>query len=271
MAVGGFERADKKVSVHEGGYVNHPKDPGGATNKGVIQRVYDSYRLSKGQSRRSVRELTEAERLDIYRTRYWDAIRGDELPAGVDYAVYDGAVNSGPIQSGRWLQRALGPAYLGTVDGVIGPETLRAARAHPDPAALVDSICDQRMAFLKALKTWPTFGKGWAWRVTDVRQVARQWAAGNVAAGGAMPVPGEGAEKAVAADMPKAPMTKSITRTIGTVAAGAPLAGLFGGLDQTGVFVMVGIGIAAVVLLLWHGELIAARTKTVLREFGVEQ
>lgn len=180
MAIDGFPRADAKVNVHEGGYANDPRDPGGATNRGVTQRVYDMYRRAQGLAVRSVRDLTEAERLDIYRTRYWDVIKGDLLPPGVDYVVYDGAVNSGPVQSVKWLQRALGARYAGTVDGIVGPETLRAVESHPDHDSLVAAITGRRLAFLQALKTWDTFGRGWSRRVSDVRGVGQAWAMGTV-------------------------------------------------------------------------------------------
>src|SRR5688500_6264664 len=109
-----FEECLKLVLVHEGGYANHPKDPGGATNFGVTQRVYDGYRLKAGVAKRSVKEITKTEVSAIYKRQYWDLIDGDELPAGVDYVVFDGAVNSGCGQSVKWLQRAL-PEYKGPI------------------------------------------------------------------------------------------------------------------------------------------------------------
>ncbi|WP_246677573.1 glycosyl hydrolase 108 family protein [Mesorhizobium sp. B2-3-12] len=102
--------------AHEGGYSNHPADPGGATMKGVTQRVYDGYRKSKGLSTRSVKGIQTAELNEIYDRQYWDAVKGDLLPAGVDYVVFDGAVNSGPGRSIMWLQQALRPAYKGPID-----------------------------------------------------------------------------------------------------------------------------------------------------------
>lgn len=161
-----YKDALKRVLVHEGGKVDHPRDPGGRTNQGVIQRVYDGYRKRKNQKARDVWTMTNAERDEIYRRQYWDVIRGDELPDGIDYVVFDGAVNSGPSQSVKWLQRALGL----TADGHLGESTLRAANDHPDHDALVNAICDRRLAFLKALRTWPTFGKGWGRRVAEVRR-----------------------------------------------------------------------------------------------------
>ena len=162
-----LETALKHVLVHEGGFVNHKDDPGGATNRGVTQRVYDAYRDRQGQSRRSVRAITAEEVADIYKRQYWDAIRGDDLPSGLDYAVFDYAVNSGPRRAAQDLQRELGVA----VDGVIGNVTL-AGVAKADVYDLIDRLCARRMRFLKGLKHWRTFGKGWTRRVTDVAEIA---------------------------------------------------------------------------------------------------
>lgn len=165
-----LETALKHVLVHEGGFVNHPKDPGGATNRGVTQRVYDAYRDRQGQSRRSVRAITADEVADIYKRQYWDAIRGDDLPSGLDYAVFDYAVNSGPMRAVKDLQRELGFAGK-DVDGFNGSRTLAAVDAS-DVYDLIDRLCARRMRFLKGLKHWPTFGKGWTRRVTDVAEIA---------------------------------------------------------------------------------------------------
>ncbi|MDQ2079473.1 glycoside hydrolase family 108 protein [Xanthobacteraceae bacterium Astr-EGSB] len=196
MTSGNFAAALKRVLAHEGGYSNHPKDPGGATMKGVIQRVYDAFRDRKGLARQSVRLISDAELKDIYRRQYWGAIRGDELPSGLDYCVFDGTVNSGPGQAAKWLQRALGVA----VDGHIGDLTIERAGA-ADPAALINSICDQRLAFLKRLRTWSTFGPGWGKRVTDVRRAALA-----MAEGAKVPAPvvllAEETGKATEADLP---------------------------------------------------------------------
>lgn len=168
-----FKQADERVSVHEGGYVNHPKDPGGATDRGVTQRVYDAFRQRNGMTSRDVRLMTDGERVAIYRGSYWLPIKGDQLPPGVGYVVYDGAVNSGVSQSVKWLQRALGVK----VDGVLGPATLAAAQQDPDHDALIVRICERRMAFLRALRTWKTFGKGWTRRVQDVESDGRNMVA----------------------------------------------------------------------------------------------
>ncbi|WFP74483.1 glycoside hydrolase family 108 protein [Mesorhizobium sp. WSM4906] len=178
MAVSREQESLVHVLAHEGGYSNHPDDPGGATMKGVTQRVYDAYRRSKGLAPRSVKAITSQELFEIYDRQYWDAVKGDQLPAGVDYVVFDGAVNSGPKQSIIWLQRALGSLYEGRVDGVMGLGTIAAVQSCNDHDALIDRICDLRLAFLRHLTTWPTFGKGWGARVAEVRSIGQAWATG---------------------------------------------------------------------------------------------
>lgn len=163
-----FVSALAAVLVHEGGYVNHPRDPGGATNKGVTQRVYDDWRVNRGLPPRSVKFLQQAELEAIYKRQYWDAVKGDDLPTGVDYCVFDLAVNSGVNRAARFLQRSAGVLE----DGKIGPVTLAAVKAL-SPSLLVDMICDERMCFLKSLGTFDTFGKGWTRRVSDVRDHAK--------------------------------------------------------------------------------------------------
>lgn len=210
-----FERSLTEVLRHEGGYVNHPKDPGGETNKGVTKAVYDDYRKSKGLSTRSVKSLERRELEDIYRARYWNLVKGDKLPPGVSYAVFDGAVNSGVSQSAKWLQRALGVK----ADGIIGPATIAAVNAYPSSAKLIDGILDQRMKFLRSLKTWGTFGTGWTRRVNSVRSTAKKWAVGVTTT----PVETQVVEeqpKAYVSDVQKAPST-----AVGDTVAGAGLQG----------------------------------------------
>ncbi len=172
MSTGGFSKAMPHVLVYEGGKVDDPRDPGGRTNQGVIQRVYTAWRLARSMPDRDVDLMTNEERDAIYRKQYWDAIRGDELPAGVDFVVFDGAVNSGPKQSIKWLQRAVGVV----ADGVLGAITLAAVADFSSPVVLVDRICDRRMEFLKALKTFKTFGRGWTRRVDSVRATGQAMA-----------------------------------------------------------------------------------------------
>ncbi|MEM8791603.1 MAG: glycoside hydrolase family 108 protein [Pseudomonadota bacterium] len=150
------------VAVYEGGFVDHPRDPGGATNKGIIQRTYDAYRTRQGLETRTVRLITDEEVQAIYRNQYWNTIRGDELPSGLDLAIYDFGVNSGPSRAVRFLQEILGVA----ADGIIGDITLGAiARKGNQIEELVVALCEKRMAFLKQLSTFGDFGRGWTRRV----------------------------------------------------------------------------------------------------------
>lgn len=150
----------------EGGYVNHPRDPGGETNRGITKRVYDAYRARKGRGVQSVKLISEAEVQEIYKRQYWDAVRGDELPKGVDAAVFDLAVNSGVGRAARMLQQALGVK----VDGNIGLATMAAVNT-ADPKKLASDIIAARNAFLRRLKTFPTFGKGWMRRTSALSKL----------------------------------------------------------------------------------------------------
>lgn len=172
-----FAKALADTLVLEGGKVDHPADPGGRTNKGITQRVYNAYRARRGLPTKDVYLISDAEVAEIYRAQYADKIRYDDLPAGVDLVVFDGAVNSGPVQSVKWLQRALGNVK---VDGSIGEATLSAVAAHPDHDRLIAGIVERRMAFLRALKPWPTFGKGWTRRVEHVKASGQALAMGSV-------------------------------------------------------------------------------------------
>ncbi len=166
MTAATWPQAFASLLKHEGGYVNHPKDPGGRTNLGVTQRVWEEW-VGHPVDEAAMRALTPAMVEPLYRKRYWDKIRGDNLPAGVDLAVMDYAVNSGPGRAAKTLQEAVGIA----ADGSIGPKTL-AAVSDADALTVIGEICNLRLAFLRSLPTWPTFGKGWWARVENVRKEA---------------------------------------------------------------------------------------------------
>lgn len=157
------------VLVHEGGYVNNPKDPGGATNFGVTQAVYNEYLNSCGKKAQSVAVITRREVEAIYRIRYWMRVRGDELPPGWDYAAFDLGVNSGTSRAIKFLQATANKYGAGLEeDGVMGAKTVAAIKALPREA--FDDFIDMRLNFMKGLKTWDVFGKGWAKRVEGVRE-----------------------------------------------------------------------------------------------------
>ena len=216
MAAEQFDEALKRVLVHEGGYANHPADPGGATNKGVTQRVYDGWRRRQGKALASVRHITATEVAAIYRFQYWDEIRADAMPPGVDYVVFDGAVNSGPAQAVKWLQRALGVI----ADGQVGTATLDALDRHRDHDALIADVLSRRLAMLNSLRTWPTFGKGWSRRVAEVLKHGQAAAMGSVG-----PAPSwskESAQRARIEDIATAPAP--IGGSAGAAAGGSGVA-----------------------------------------------
>ena len=156
------------VLKHEGGFVNHPKDPGGMTNLGVTRTNWELY-LDHDVTEADMRALTPEMVKPFYKKNYWDRIRGDELPSGVDYAAYDLAVNSGTGRAAKYLQQIAGV----TADGVIGPQSLKAIQKC-DAEDVVDEICNMRMTFHKNHNTFDTFGKGWTIRVNDVKAKATE-------------------------------------------------------------------------------------------------
>tara|TARA_B110000977_G_C10817886_1_gene392960 strand:+ start:144 stop:623 length:480 start_codon:yes stop_codon:yes gene_type:complete len=143
---------------HEGGFVNHPKDPGGMTNLGVTKAVYDKW-IGREATEQEMRDLTPEDVAPIYKKNYWDRVKGDDLPSGVDWACFDWAVNSGSGRPAKALQRCVGA----TPDGAIGPMTLRAV-ADNEPKRLVEGVYTQRQKFYEDLKTFETFGRGWTRR-----------------------------------------------------------------------------------------------------------
>lgn len=166
MTVATYNPALALVLGHEGGYVNHPLDPGGATNKGVTQRVYDAYRRVHGLPTRSVRYIESGEVKIIYKENYWNLVRGDILPAGLDYAMFDFAINSGVSRAIKYLQAGLG--FTGEdIDGVIGDLTRTRVNeaAKANEVLLIQKLCEDRMRFVRGLKTFKTFGKGWTRRI----------------------------------------------------------------------------------------------------------
>lgn len=154
-----FDKSLKYTLAWEGGYSDHPDDPGGKTNFGVTAAVYNAYRRAKGLPIRHVREITMAEVKDIYKRQYWDRVQGDRLPVGLDYAMFDYAVNSGVARAASALQEVLGLKR----DGVVGEITL--SKIPDEQERVVEALCRQRYAFVRRLSTWKSFGKGWTRRI----------------------------------------------------------------------------------------------------------
>ena len=154
------------VIKSEGGFVNHPKDPGGMTNLGVTRSAWEAF-INRKVTEDEMRALTPELVKPFYKALYWDRIKGDVLPDGVDYAAYDLAVNSGPHRAAQYLQEIAGV----TADGMIGPKSIEAIKSC-DAKETADAICDMRLDFLKRLATFDTFGKGWSRRVAEVKAKA---------------------------------------------------------------------------------------------------
>jgi lysozyme family protein len=158
-----YPKAMKLLLVSEGGNVDNKRDPGGRTSHGVTQKVFHAWLKKNGKPLRDVFTISTDEISAIYKQGYADPIRYDDLPAGVDYATFDGGVMSGPSQSAKWLQRAVGVA----ADGAVGNLTIAAA-AKADAIKSIKSICSQRSGFVRGLSTFGVFGKGWISRIARV-------------------------------------------------------------------------------------------------------
>jgi len=167
-----FDKSLAELLKHEGGFVNHPSDPGGATNLGVTQEVWEDW-IDRTVSEENMKALTPAKVAPLYKELYWDRIKGDKLPAGVDYVVFDAAVNSGVSRAAKWLQTTVGAV----ADGAIGEQTLKQVLL-TNPQMLIDKYSANRLSFLQRLLTWPTFGKGWERRVEEVRATALKMCGG---------------------------------------------------------------------------------------------
>jgi len=158
-----FDHSLDLVLKSEGGFVNNPKDPGGMTNLGVTASTWANFK-GRNTNEKEMRSLTRDDVAPLYEKKYWDACKCDELPSGVDYLVFDFAVNSGPGRSVKILQRALGLPE----DGAIGPVTLQNIDVM-DKTELISRFSDAKKQFYESLPTFATFGKGWLKRVDEAR------------------------------------------------------------------------------------------------------
>jgi len=166
-----FAAALSLVLKSEGGYSDDPADPGGATNMGITRPTLARWLRVARVPVAAVRALSRAVAGRIYKALYWDRCEADALPAGLDLAIFDFAVNSGVTRAAIYLQEIVGVAP----DGKIGPLTL-AAVAKENTTYLITKLCAMRLGFLKRLSTWPRFGNGWTNRVNAVEQAAMKMA-----------------------------------------------------------------------------------------------
>ncbi|MGS4945538.1 glycoside hydrolase family 108 protein [Meridianimarinicoccus sp. RP-17] len=240
-----FEACVGIVLAHEGGFVDHPDDPGGATNFGITHGTLAAHRGS-AVSVQDVRELTRAEAKAIYHRSYWKTVQGDDLPVGIDLVVFDFGVNAGVARSVKLLQRVLGV----DADGIAGEMTLAAARA-ADPRDVIVRFGQGRMAHYRALKTWSKFGRGWTRRTEGVERQALLFASGAET----------GADDIAPIETPKAddrPSVKSQLRTelrkIVTGGAGmaASVLAASGSAAQPVQWALAGVIVAGFAYLIWR-------------------
>lgn len=174
-----FEKAMDLLLKHEGGFTNDERDPGnkladgrkGSTMLGVTQANWEAF-VGHLVTQNDMKALTRADVSKFYKRKYWDAVQADQLKTGLDYLLFDFAVNAGPGAAIKLLQKTVGA----TPDGALGPKTLAAMNAM-DAKALIDGFSAQKEAFYKSLKTFPTYGKGWLRRVAEVKIVAENMVA----------------------------------------------------------------------------------------------
>ena len=164
-----WEKSLEVILHHEGGYVNHPKDPGGETNMGVTKRVYEDFGGTK-----DMKELTREDVEPIYKKNYWDRVKGDDLPDGLDLMIFDFAVNAGTGRAAKFIQRLVNT----TVDGGIGPNTLGKIKEYVVTYGIEETITSyalMRQNYYESLSTFDTFGRGWTRRVSEVTEKAKEW------------------------------------------------------------------------------------------------
>jgi|GEM_PF-530092 len=267
-----FAKSLSLVLAHEGEWSDHPKDPGGATMKGVTLATFRSF-VKPNATKEDLRKITAEQIATVYRRHYWDATLGAKLPDGVDYAVLDFAVSSGPARAAKHLQAVVGVAE----DGKIGPATLSAIAAMP-AHRIINDLCDRRLKFLKGIKKgeqWKVFGKGWNRRVEGVRAEALVMAA--------QPTPERPTviEKEVTVEVPvpvEKPVvpekvekevrskTNWVTGIFGTGGAATALATWLAGMDRDALILMGIIFVVSMVTILVGGEWIVRRVKSIRKE-----
>lgn len=244
MVASNYIASISRVLAHEGGYTNHPSDPGGPTNWGIT--IHDARRYWKRTATAAdVKAMPLSVAREIYRSKYWDAQRCDDLPGGVDYIMFDYGVNSGIGRSGKVLRRVLGMK----ADTSVVTDQVLAEAALRKPADIVTALCDERLRFLKSLRTWPVFGKGWGRRVAESRRDALEMASPKAP----VTVPAVKADKSAGKGIIPAPAIANPSNAVagGTVvsaAAGAATAASGAGTDYTAYAVIAAIAAVAIIV-----------------------
>ncbi|PYE87868.1 glycoside hydrolase family 108 protein [Phyllobacterium leguminum] len=240
MAQGTFPKCIQYIFAEEGGFSDNPADPGGATNMGITQATLAAWQ-GQAVTLEDVEDLSRQTATAIYQEEYWDKIDGDNLPAGLDYAVFDFAVNSGPPRAAMTLQEIVGVA----ADGLIGIQTIQAVDSQ-STEYLINTLCDRRLAWLQTLSTFNTFGNGWTGRVERVRTRALALAGGSSA--GPAIVPGEPAPGKAwqnSTSLASIVAKPEVLGSVGAVASG--IAAI-----TTGQYSFVGAMILSAAVGIWH-------------------
>jgi lysozyme family protein len=268
-----FKRSLSLVLAHEGGWADNSKDPGGATMKGVTLTNFRKF-VKPNATKDDLRKITDAQLATVYRRFYWDEIAGSQLPDGIDFAVFDYAVNSGPSRAAKALQKVVGVAQ----DGKIGPATLTAIKAM-DEVTVIQALCDERLAFMKRAKgsagalkgklLWPTFGKGWSKRVANVRVDALVMAQ--------QPTPENPSiiETKVEVEKPVVPKkveqevkqkTNWLSSIFGGIFSTGSFAAWMAGMDRDALILVIGIALFVVLGVLIGGRWLVRRVKDIRQE-----
>ena len=161
-----FDKSLQLLLKHEGGFVNHERDPGGMTNLGVTKSVYEEW-LGYEVDKQDMMKLTPEDVAPIYLNNYWIKANCDELPSGLDYVVFDWAVNSGVSRSSKGIQKCCGAEP----DGVIGPKTLQLVLGQ-DTNFMIEKFKGVRQSFYEGLNHFDAFGRGWTRRNDEATEVA---------------------------------------------------------------------------------------------------
>tara|TARA_R100000773_G_scaffold12089_1_gene11153 strand:+ start:576 stop:1088 length:513 start_codon:yes stop_codon:yes gene_type:complete len=162
-----FFKSLEMVLKHEGGFVDHPEDPGGATNKGITHKTYSDFLGRPLEDVSELKNIPDEHVQQIYKDGYWNRVKADQLSSGVDFCIFDWAVNSGPGRAAKALQKTV----MVTQDGAIGPMTLAAVEEEL-PEEIIEKITKEREEFYRSLRTFDTFGKGWLRRNEETRDFA---------------------------------------------------------------------------------------------------
>jgi lysozyme family protein len=247
------------VLTHEGGYTNHPADKGGPTNFGITIHDYRKYVNPRGTAR-DVRDMPLSTAKKIYRSKYWDIQRCDDLPAGIDYLIFDYGVHSGIGRSGKVLRRLVG---ISDSTHTITDQVI-AATAKRDPIMLIDAICNERMRYLKKLSNWSVFGRGWARRVNETRANARAMAMGQGLSEQTSGFEGSARSKS------DNPVAKYVTAALAAGTAGALT--VYGWVIENPLYAALIVqGAIALAIMVVHNREEAAKPLPVPEAFNVEQ